>query len=227
MTRRRLRIGPGCLALAFAMVGVQVPVGAQTTADASPAGAAPTVNAVWTEHEFMFTYFGLGTFYSCDGLANKIEYILEALGARPEPKVWVGCTEGPGIQQVPTARIKVTVPTEATPELLAALEADRSRRELVSKVQGNGAGVDVATAQFPAERRIVEFVGRRKKHVEDGDCELLQQLLPQVLQPLGVREASGSSRLTCNPRNSQIGAVQLKLESLHAKPAPGATPARF
>jgi len=227
MTRRRLRIGPACLALAFAMVGVQVPVGAQTTADASPAGAAPTVNAVWTEHEFMFTYFGLGTFYSCDGLANKIEYILEQLGARPEPKVWVSCVEGPGIQQIPTARIKVAVPTEATPELLAALEADRSRRELVSKVQGNGAGVDLATAQFPAERRIVEFAGRRRNHVEDGDCELLQQLLPQVLQPLGVREASGSSRLTCNPRYSQIGSVQLKLESLHAKPAPGATPARL
>ena len=209
------------------MVGVQVPVGAQTTADASPAGAAPTVNAVWTEHEFMFSYLGLGTFYSCGGLASKIEYILEQLGARPEPKVRVSCAEGPGIQQIPTARIKVAVPTEATPEMLAALEADRSRRELVSKVQGNGAGVDVATAQFPAERRIVEFVGRRKDHIEDGDCELLQQLLPQVLQPLGVREASGSSRLTCNPRYAQSGAVQLKLESLHAKPAPGATPARL
>ena len=65
-------------------MGMQVPVVAQTTADASPAGAAPTVNAVWTEHEFTFTYFGRGTYYGCGGLDNKIEYILTELGARPD-----------------------------------------------------------------------------------------------------------------------------------------------
>jgi len=226
MTRRRLRIGPACLALALATAGVQAPAGAQTEADARAAGAGPTVNAVWVEHEFMFTYFGHGTYYSCDGMANKIEYILEALGARPEPKVWVGCTEGPGIQQIPTARIKVAVPTEATPELLAAIEAGKSKRELVSRVQGNGAVVDVATAQFPAQRQVVEFAGRRKDHIEDGDCELLEQLLPQVLGPLGVREAPGSSRLMCVPRQAQIGSVQLRLESLHALPTPGDRPAQ-
>ena len=226
MTRRRLRIGPACLALALATVAVPVPVGAQTEADAGAAGAGPTVNAVWVEHEFMFTYFGQGTYYSCGGMANKIEYILEALGARPEPKVWVGCTEGPGIQQIPTARIKVAVPTEATPELLAAIEAGKSKRELVSRVQGNGAVVDVATAQFPAQRRVVEFVGRRKDRIEDGDCELFEQLLPQVLAPLGVREAPGSSRLMCVPRQAQIGSVQLRLESLHALAALDARPSQ-
>ncbi len=225
MSRRRLRIGPALLMLAFAASGVGAPAGAQTAADASPAGAGPTVNAVWTEHEFTFTYFGRGTYYSCGGLENKIEYILEALGARPEPKVWVGCTEGPGIQQIPTARIKVAVPTEATPELLSAIEAGRSKRELVSKVQGNGAVVDAATAQFPAQRQVVEFVGRRKDRIEDGDCELLEQLLPRVLEPLGIREAPGSS-LTCMPRASQFGSVHLRLESLHAKPAAVAEPAR-
>jgi len=222
MTRRTLRIGLACLALAT--VAVQAPVGAQTAADARAAAAGPVVNAVWAEHEFMFTYFGRGTYYSCDGLANKIEYILEALGARPDPKVWVGCVEGPGIQQIPTARIKVAVPTEATPELLAAIAAGKSKRELVSRVQGSDAVVDVAAAQFPAQGQVVEFVGRRKDHIEDGDCELLEQLLPQVLEPLGVRVAPGSSRLLCTPRQSQFGSVQLRLESLHALPASGARP---
>jgi len=226
MSRRRLSIAPACLTLALATVAVQVPAGAQTAADTKTAGAGPVVNAVWAEHEFMFTYFGRGTYYSCDGLANKIEYILEALGARSEPRVIVGCTEGPGIQQIPTARIKVAVPTEATPELLAAIEADRSKRELVSRVQGSNAVVDVATAQFPAQRQVVEFVGRRKDHIEDGDCELLEQLLPQVLEPLGVRAAPGSSQLMCTPRQSQFGSVQLRLESLHAMPVPGVRPTR-
>ncbi|MGB7906370.1 MAG: hypothetical protein WCF43_16895 [Steroidobacteraceae bacterium] len=224
MTRRRLRIGPALPALAFAAAGVWAPAGAQTAADASPVRAVPTVNAVWTEHEFTFTYFGRGTYYSCGGLDDKIEYILTALGARPKPWVQVSCLDGPGIQQMPTARIKVAVPTEVTPELLAQLEAGKSKRELVAKTQGRGTAVDVATAQFPAERRIVEFVGRRKDHIEDGDCELFDQLLPQVLEPLGIREAPGSS-LTCMPRMSQVGSVHLKLESLHARPAAVAEPA--
>jgi hypothetical protein len=79
--------------------------------------------------------------------------------------------------------------------------------------------VDVATAQFPAQRQVVEFVGRRKDRIDDGDCELLEQLLPQVLEPLGVREAPGSSRLRCVPRQAQVGSVQLRLESLHAQAA--------
>ena len=224
MSRRRLRIGPALLMLAFAASGVGAPAGAQTAADASPAGAGPTVNAVWTEHEFTFTYFGRGTYYSCGGLENKIAYILTELGARPEPWVRVSCLDGTGVQLMPTARIRVAVPAAVTPELLAQLEAEKSKRELIAKAQGHGAVVDVATAQFPAQRQVVEFVGRRKDHIEDGDCELLEQLLPQVLEPLGVREAPGSS-LRCTPRGSQFGSVQLRLESLHAKPAAVAEPA--
>ena len=218
MTQRRLRIGPVPLVLAFAAAGVGAPAGATTAADASPEVAAPTVNAVWTEHEFTFTFFGLGTYYSCGGLDNKIAYILTELGARPEPWVQVNCLDGAGIQLMPTARIRVAVPTEVTPELLAQLEAGKSKRELVGKTQGKGMAVDAATAQFPAERRIVEFTGRRPGRIDDGDCELFDQLLPQVLEPLGIREAPGSS-LTCTPLTSQFGSVHLKLESLHAKPA--------
>ena len=223
MSQRRLRFGPSLL-LAFAATAVGAPAAAQTAADASPAGAAPTVNAVWTEHEFTFTYFGRGTYYACGGLDNKIAYILTELGARPEPRVRVNCLDGTGVQLMPTARIKVEVPTEVTPQLLAQLETEKSKRELIAKTQGKGAAVDVATAQFPAERRIVEFTGRHPGRIEDGDCELLDQLLPQVLEPLGIREAPGSS-LTCMPRASQFGSVHLRLESLHAKPAAVAEPA--
>jgi hypothetical protein len=213
------------LLLALAAAAVAVPAGAQTAADASPAGAVATVNAVWVEHEFTFTYMGLGTYYSCGGLEGKIEYILGELGARPKPRVQVNCIDGPGAQWLPTARIRVAVPAEATPERLAQLEADKSKRELIAKVKGTGAAVDVATAQFPAERRVVEFEGRRIGRINDGDCELFEQLLPRVLEPLGIRAAPGSS-LMCTPRQSQFGAVRLKLESLHAKPAAVAAPAR-
>lgn len=217
MSRRRLRFGPALL-LTFAASAAGTPAGAQTAADASPAGAGPTVNAVWTEHEFTFTYFGRGTYYGCGGLDHKIAYILTELGARPEPSVRVSCLDGTGVQLMPTARIKVAVPAEVTPALLAQLEAERSKRELIAKTQGKGTAIDMATAQFPAERRIVEFTGRRPGRIDDGDCELFDQLLPQVLEPLGIREAPGSS-LACMPRASQFGSVHLRLESLHARPA--------
>ena len=215
----------GLSAAVVAALGLLVPVLAGAVDAAPPAEVkSPTVNAVWVEREFSFTYMGLGTYYSCDGLRNKIEYVLEAIGARKDPKVTVACLDTIGIETLPMARIRVAVPAEATPELLRQLEDDQSRRELVGRVQGKGGGVVAAKAQFPAELRVVEFDGRRGRRVEDGDCELLSQLLPQVLKPLGVRELPGSA-LRCVPKQSQFGAVRLRLESLHALPPP-APPAR-
>jgi hypothetical protein len=208
-------------AIGVAVAAVSFAIGAQAQdagVGAPDAARAPVVNAVWVEREFSFAYMGIGTYYSCGGLRNKIEYVLEQLGARPEPRVSVSCLDGPGPERLPMARIRVAMPAEATPELLAQLEEERSRRELVGRVQNKGAAVDDATAQFAAERRTVEFDGRRGKRIEDGDCELLDQLLPQVLEPMGVRELPGSS-LACVPKQSQFGAVNLKLESLHALPA--------
>ncbi len=208
-----------------AALGLLAPAVAPASDAAQPAAAgAPTVNAVWVEREFSFTYMGLGTYYSCDGLRNKLEFVLEAIGARKDPKVTVACLDPIGIETLPMARIRVAVPAEATPELLRQLEDEQSRRELVGRVQGKDGGIDAATAQFPAQLRVVEFVGRRGRRIEDGDCELLSQLLPQVLKPLGVRELPGSA-LRCVPKQSQFGAVRLQLESLHALPPP-APPAR-
>src|SRR5512139_3231279 len=212
--------------LLLAVAGVGLVAAPAAWAQASAADSAKlgevrpaTVNAVWADREFSFTYMGIGTYYSCDGLRNKIEYLLEEVGAREDPKVIVSCFDTGAVEQLPMARIRVAVPVEATPERLAELASDQSRRELVGRVQGNGAAVDTATAQFPAERRVVEFEGRRGKRIEDSDCELLEQLLKQVLMPLGVRELPGSS-LQCTPKQSQFGAVRLKLESLHAVKQP-------
>jgi hypothetical protein len=220
--RPRARAAGALLVLAALGLGFAPAVRAQASAadTAQPGQVKPaTVNAVWVEREFSFTYMGIGTYYSCDGLRNKIEYVLEQVGARKDPKVIVSCFDTGVVEQLPMARIRVAVPAEATPERLAELARDQSRRELTGRVQGKGAAVDDATAQFPAERRVVEFNGQRGKRIEDSDCELLDQLVPQVLLPLGVRELPGSS-LRCVPKQSQFGAVNLKLESLHAVKPP-------
>jgi hypothetical protein len=208
----------GAAAVLGIMPGALAQQGAGSSApDAASAEGvnAPTVSAVWMEREFSFTYMGIGTYYSCDGLRNKLEYLLEQVGARKDPKVIVSCLDAGAVEQLPMARIRVAVPVEATPERLAELASGQSHRELVGRVQGKGTAVDDATAQFPAERRVVEFDGRRGRRVEDSDCELLNQFLPQVLKPLGVREMPGST-LRCTPKQSQFGAVNLRLETLQA-----------
>lgn len=188
----------------------------------SVADAPATVSAIWVPYEFSFTYFGRGTYYSCDGLRNKIEQVLEAVGGR-NLRVSVGCFDGMGVQQLPTARIRLELPAAATPELLARLAADQSKRELVGRVTGKGDQVDAATAQFPAEWQVVDLQVRRSGNIEYGDCELLEQLLPRVLEPMGVRRTAGT-RLNCTPGIAQTGAVELKLETLRPLPPPAAAP---
>ena len=192
-------------------------------ADEQAVAAAAPVDAVWVPHEACFTYFGYTTYYSCDGLREKVRYILKQVGARESDlKVSVGCVQPSGIERMPNVRIKATMPSEATPETLAKLAEGASHRALVSRVKGDGQaeGDDVA-ARFPATWRLVEFNGRRGTRIEDGDCELLDALSRHVFPKLGVRIAPNST-LTCVPHQVQIGDVRVKLEALAPVPAPDA-----
>jgi hypothetical protein len=178
------------------------------------------VNAVWVEHDLRFTYFGYTTYYSCDGLRNKLEYVLEHVGARKDDlKVHVLCMNGSGPEYMPSVRIHVAMPAEATPELLAKLAEGAPERELLARVRGRRDAADTATAQFPAVWRQVVFEGRRFKRIDPGDCELLEQLVEPVFKPIGVRVAP-DSRLKCTPRQVRVGSVLLKLDTLQRQQDP-------
>jgi hypothetical protein len=69
----------------------------------------------------------------------------------------------------------------------------------------------------------VTFEGTPISDIQDGDCELMQQLIRNVLQPMGVREIAGS-RLNCVPHQVPINAVSVKLQVL--SPPQAAAPAR-
>jgi hypothetical protein len=197
-------------------------------ATSSPADAG-AVNAVWVDHDLAFTYMGFTTHYSCGGMEDKVKYVLKQLGARPGYKVTSsGCVNLSGPEIMPRARVRAALPMEATPELLAQLARDRSTRELAAKVGGKpAASADAATAQFPAVWRTVTFEGTPISDVQDGDCELMEQLLKQVLKPMGVREVAGSS-LSCVPHQVPINAVNLKLQVLSPpeQPAKAVTKAK-
>ncbi|MCE3283747.1 MAG: hypothetical protein K0R70_3 [Steroidobacteraceae bacterium] len=212
----------GTVALAL-LTSMGMPGSAVRAEPVSTAAPAAEVSAVWIERKQLFTYFGQTTYYSCYGLRDKVRYILKQVGARPDLSVSTSCVEsgGSGVEALPSVRIKAAFATEATPELLQRLAEDASERELVARVRGKGDDVDSATAQFPAVRHRVEFESERRGRIEDGDCELLEQLVRQVLEPAGLRVAA-DSRLACMRHSIPTGSVHLVLDTLRPAPQPDA-----
>src|ERR1700722_19021626 len=65
------------------------------------AGSADAPSArergVWQKHEYSFVFMGFTSTYSCDGLADKIQLLLTAAGARNDSKSQAGaCANGFG-----------------------------------------------------------------------------------------------------------------------------------
>jgi hypothetical protein len=190
--------------------------------EATPsADAAATVNAVWVERELTFTYMPLTSYYSCDGLRDKVRWILQQLGARPGFKVTSrGCVEVQGPEVFPGVKIVAAFPAAATPELLSQLASEASKRELAARATGKAHPVAEATAQFPARVRRVEFKSGRSslEDLQDGDCELIEQMRDRVFGQLGVKVVD--DHVHCVPRQVSLGAVRMTLEVLEPVPAP-------
>ena len=53
--------------------------------------------------------------------------------------------------------------------------------------------------------------------LQDGDCDLMEQLRDQVFEPFGVKVVEDDLR--CVPRQVTIGAVRMTVEVLEPVPA--------
>lgn len=204
----RLRVGVALVSLGL----VPVAGHAQTAA----ADSQPTVNAVWVEKDIEFTYMGFTSYYSCDGLRDKLRWVLKEIGARPGFKVTVGGCISTGPDVLPHARITAAMPRAVTPELLAELAKDASQRELVARSTGKTADVNEPTAQFPARARIIEFKDDPLNHIQAGDCELVEQLRDYVFVPLGAKVVE--DRMRCTPKQLNLFGVHLTIEVLEPVP---------
>lgn len=197
---------------------------AHAQAPVPSADAPPAVSAVWLERDLTFTYMGFTSRYSCDGLRDKVRLVLRQLGAGPDVEVTArNCMRLSGPEWSPAVRIVAAFPAEATPELLAELAASAPERELAARAGGGPA--TEATAQFPARWRRVEFQSgpHGLRDIDDGDCELMEQLQRSVFERIGVRVLE--SRLSCVPRQVTLGAVRMLVEVLEPVP-PAADPAQ-
>lgn len=204
MGRCMIRWLAGAVALVAPVVQAQQP---------APSDAG-TVSAVWVEREVNFTYMGYTTHYSCDGLRDKVGWILRELGARRGFTVKArNCFEVNGPERIPGVRIVAALPAEATPERLGQLAEQAAKQELATRVKGGAAaGSSEGTAQFPARRKRVEFRSTSTGYLQDGDCELFEQLRDRVFPELGVEVVE--QRLHCVPRDVSLGAVRLTVEVL-------------
>lgn len=209
-----------------------------------PLGAQEPIAAVWQPRKISFSYDSATTIFTCSALAGRVASILRAVGGRDDLKVKVtGCSESPIATTVPVSdrgsvgvstsmpdpmsartspsrefvnvHVQVMWPTAVTPEVLAELEKDKSRRELVSRVTGNPAARFNDPVRFAAQWQPVTL-SRKTIGIEPEECELLDQMSRAVFRKVGVRVISG--RMACSP-NSRLP-PELVVEALMPAPAP-------
>jgi hypothetical protein len=217
---------------------IKAPRGAEgTPADASglgpewtPDGSDPsrTVKAIWVAREVSFTYSSTTSLYYCDGLREKVKWVMKQLGVMDGYKVRIrSCFNSGGgevsfgpildplsrAEHSPRVVIEAVVPQRVTPELLAQLSERQSERELIARVRGEATVVDNAEAQFAASTRQVTFDdGSRRGRIEPGDCELIEQMRDAVFVPLGFRIVE--DKMACAPNRVMSGTVNLQVEVL-------------
>ena len=202
-------------------IAIAASVQAQGQEAATAADSPGVVSAVWMERDVTLHYMGFTSYYSCEGLRGQVRRILQEIGARPGFTVTMrNCIEQSGPEWSPSVRIVAALPVEATPEVLAELASDASKRELAARVQGKSP--DEATAQFPARPKRVEFVSGGMSFLQNGDCELMEQMRDRVFGPLGVKVID--SNIRCVPRQVSIGSIRMTVEVLEPVPAPNPTP---
>ena len=179
------------------------------------AATAEPVPAVWKEYSVSFSYTSARHVFSCDALRTRVASILLAVGARHDLRVKVyDCesnrvltepptfgrdgvpwgTESATLRRVrsadrpfpPMIRARLRLPVEITPDVQTEIKADKSRRELISRVTGNPIPRFDDPIPFAAERRVVTL-SKQTLELDPEECELVDQLVTGVFRQLDLR----------------------------------------
>jgi hypothetical protein len=174
---------------------------------------AQPVKAVWQVQEIYLSYFGFTTFYSCDGLLDRVRAMITVLGANEKSIVTsAGCVELNAPERLPGARIILATPRAATPEVVAANAKDEKRAALLAKLQHKG-GPALETGEFDAVRKTVVLNSKEPNAVgASGDCELVEHMRDQVIKKMDARVVK--DQLGCVPHQGTVGNRTLQVEVL-------------
>lgn len=153
-------------------------------------GDAPVeVRAHWQSQKLELNYFGLTSRYSCDGIESKVEMFLRAYGARKDLHV-----RASGCDLVPE---RVSRTARVTGEFQVLVAADQA-----------------ATDTVAASWQPLELRARHPFEMDEGDCELFEQLRPMLEKSFSQREAQYSTR--CVPYQVGLGSWSIKASVLRA-----------
>jgi hypothetical protein len=201
------------------------------------AWAQEQIAAVWKVREVDFFYRSSAV--PCYQVKDRVANILRAVGARDDIQVRVtdcdqsivprqmdmetdrwNTFENPADrfrnrriepEQSAHVRVRLMTPVVVTPEVLAEIDRDKSRRDLVSRVTGNPAAAMNDPIVFAAQRQTVTL-SRQTVGLEPEDCELLEQIATNVFRELDVRVVRRN--FTCDPRQPSRITPQLTVEGL-------------
>jgi len=179
-------------------------LGAVGVAQAADSAGAPAAH--WVERKLDFTYMGFTTKYSCDGLEGSVRELLLTLGARKKDLQIqsVGCSRLEGVEHFPgvSAKFWVLVPVSED-------EAAKSGDTVVQATQW----------------QTVNLVGNGDFRIQQGQCELLEQMKRQALPLFTSRNLDFHS--SCVPHEVTLGDIRFTVDVLRAVPAaaPAAAPA--
>ena len=241
-TKHRLvRRATWCSAIALLACGAMSP--------AFAAAEEETISAVYKAQNVDFFFRSSNSLYPCFQIENRVANILRALGARDDIKVSAnGCesigmsndsgfdrwdrfdrnddpfrSRDPRREQTVHIRAQLMMPVKVTPEILAEIDRDKSRRELISRVTGNPAAAMNDAIVFAAKRQEVTL-SRRTIRLDAKDCELLDEMSTSVFRKLNVRVVRRS--FNCDRGETSRIPPQLTAEALlpimMTTPPPGA-----
>jgi hypothetical protein len=145
--------------------------------------------SVWQKHHEAFTFVGLTTHYSCDGLEGKVAQILRYFGARKDMQVTAdGCPRGPD-------SLSRTIWVNADFYTLGSAAADAPEGSVVSALW-----------------TPFQMTGQRPFFMSEGDCELIQGMRPLLTHDFALRNLSID--VSCTPYQLTINDFSLKGEVL-------------
>jgi hypothetical protein len=134
-------------------------------------------------------------------------------------------------EQLVDVLIRMSMPVEMTPEVVAELKTDRKRRELITQVTGDPLPLFDDPIPFAARRQVVTL-SRETAGIEPADCELLDQMASSVFRQLGVRvvrrgyscDRSWASRIAPTLEVEALVPVAFNVPPRQAAPATGGQP---
>ena len=159
-----------------------------------PPSRAAATTAVWQHHQASFSYFGITSAYSCDGLEITVRQLLIYFGARIDAKVAAnGCPYGP-----------------ETPGRSAFIKADFYTVSPSSDATVAGA--------IGARWVSVEVNPVKPFFLSSGDCELLAQIKDVILQNFSLRDVKYHT--DCVPYEVNPDDYSISLEALKSDAVP-------